>query len=242
MTYSDEVYPNQPLQEVVFELRFPGEVRIECERHLFWEKIRDDYSEISVPRPVPDQAMALMPYRFRKSDRSMSVLVCMRSLAVSAKIYPGYKEFSKEVLRIYEIFGSTFNLKKLNRIGWRYINIIPFIRENGSIPLTRFLNLGFKVPKSVPEKFKNLDFVFESEHEGCSVITRLQSIEKLSGHDNAQEALLLDFDYGKVPTIEQELNFSDVPKYLNEAHQKTRQLFEDFITEEYRQYLRGDVI
>jgi len=242
MTFQDEFYPNQPLQEVIFEVRFPGEVRIECERHLFWEKIRDDYPDILVPRPVPDQAMALMPYRFRKADNSMSVMVCMRSFAVSAKIYPGYKEFSEEVLRLYQIFGSTFNLNKLNRIGWRYVNVIPFVRENGVIPLAKLLKIGFKVPKSVPEEFKNLDFVFESEHAGGSVITKLQSIEKISSHDSTQEALLLDFDYGKVPTKDLELNFSDVPKYLDEAHQNTRQLFEDFITDEYRQYLRGDVI
>jgi len=242
MTYKEELYPNQPLKEVIFEIRFPGELRVECERHLFWEKIRNDYPDVLVPRPLPDQAKALMPYRFRKSDNSMSVQVCMRSLAISAKKYPGFKEFSKEVLRIYEIFGSTFRIDKLNRIGWRYINVIPFVREKGAIPLERLLNLGFKVPNIVPKEFKNINLIFESEQKGGSVITRLQSIEKSSSTINSQEALLLDFDYGKVPTEEQELIFSDVPTYLVEAHKNTRELFEEYITEEYRQYLRGDVI
>ena len=240
--FNSEVYPNQPLVEVVFEIRFPGEVRVECERHLFWEKIRDDYPNVLVPHAQTDKAMALMPYKFRRDDGTMAVMVCMNSLALSASVYPGYEVFSKELLRVYKIFGEVFSVKKLNRIGWRYINVIPFLRENGAIPLTKFLNLGFKVPSSVPEEFKNLNLTFESEHHGGSVITQLQVIQKSKDETDKGEALLLDFDYGRVPTDNEKLDFKDVPKHLKDAHSKTRQLFEEFITDEYRQYLRGDVI
>ena len=57
-----------------------------------------------------------------------------------------------------------------------------------------------------------------------------------------EEALLLDFDYGKVPSKEVSLEFKNVPDYLYEAHHKTRELFEEFITDDYRQYLKGDVL
>ncbi len=241
MVIKDEIYPNQPLIEVVFEVRFPGEVRVECEKHLFWEKIRDEYPNVLVPRPDIEKAIALLPYRFRNADGTMTVMVAINTLAISASVpYPGYQKFSKEILRIYDIFQSLFNLKKINRVGWRYVNVIPFVRKNGVIPLSSILNIGFKVPSSVPEEFKNLDMVFESEHEGCSVITKLQTIQRQ--HDKLEEALLLDFDFGKVSTNDSELTFDKVPKYLEEAHKKTRQLFEDFITDDYRQYLRGDVI
>ena len=36
----NEVYPNQPLSDVACEVRFKGEMQVECERHLFWEAIR----------------------------------------------------------------------------------------------------------------------------------------------------------------------------------------------------------
>lgn len=242
MVIKSEVYPNQPLVEVVFEIRFPGEVRVECERHLFWEKIREEYSNVLVPHPQSDKPLALMPYKFRREDGSMTVMVSMNSLALSASVYPGYKEFSKEILRIYEIFGNVFSVKKINRVGWRYINVIPFVREDGVIPLSRFLNLGFKIPKSIPEEFKNINLVFESEHQGGSIITQLQAIRKTGNVTTEGEALLLDFDYGMVPTDEAHLKFKEVPKYLDEAHAKTRKLFEEFITDEYRQYLKGDVI
>lgn len=242
MEFKSEVYPNQPLVEVVFEIRFPGEVRIECERHLFWEKIRNEYPNILVPHPKPDKPVALMPYRFSSNNGTMAVLVSLNTLALSANVYPGYKDFSKEILRIHEIFGEVFPVNIVNRIGWRYINVIPFTREKGLIPLARYLNLGFTSPKSIAGEFKNINLTIESEQQEGSVITQLETIEKNSNTTTGSEALLLDIDFGKIPTDKTELVFKDVPKYLDEAHSKTRTLFEEFITDEYRQYLRGDVI
>ncbi|MCK5244887.1 MAG: TIGR04255 family protein, partial [Desulfobacterales bacterium] len=45
-----EVYPNSPLVEVVCEVRFPGELAIECRRDEFYEKIRDRYPTILFPK------------------------------------------------------------------------------------------------------------------------------------------------------------------------------------------------
>ncbi len=43
-----EIYPNSPLVEVVFEVRFPGEPGVECNRDIFYEKIRGDFSNVLV--------------------------------------------------------------------------------------------------------------------------------------------------------------------------------------------------
>ena len=240
MALEEVVYPNSPLVEVVFEIRFPGELQVECNKHLFWEKIRAEYPNIRVPHPMPEKAMALMPYKFDNEDKSMTVMLALNSIALSAAKYPGFKVFKNEVLRIYKIFGETFSLNTINRVGWRYINVIPFVRENGVIPLNRFLTLGFKVPESIPEQFSNLNLTFEAKTENATVITKLETIRRAD--EGGQEALLLDFDYGRVRSGDDELIFDNVPEYLEEAHSKTRQLFEDFIIDEYRQYLVGDVL
>lgn len=242
MEFHTPIYPNQPLIDVVFEIRFPGEVRVECERHLFWEKIRTEYPKVLVPQTSSDKPLALLPYKFRAADDSMTVMVCMNSFAISATKYPGYDIFSKEILRVYRLFGDTFNINKINRIGWRYINVIPFVRNNGLIPLAKFLKLGFKIPASVPSEFKNINLMFESENDGISIITQLQSIQRQIASGGLEEALMLDFDFGRISYNRNDLEFKSVPKYLDEAHTRTRTLFEDFITDEYRQYLKGDVI
>jgi uncharacterized protein (TIGR04255 family) len=231
--FEEEIYPNQPLIEVVFEIRFPGELAIECLKHNFWELIRKEYPRILVPHPSRDKALALIPYRFEKEDESSGVMLALNMMAYYSKSYPGFHEFKKEYLRIHSNFEEIFKLKKLIRAGWRYINIIPFVREKGLIPLDRFLELGFIFPEMIPERFNILNLNFVSETDGGKITTKLETLKR---NDKNGEALLLDFDYGKVG----ELRFEEIEEYIDEAHKYTRNLFEELITDSYRQYLRGD--
>ena len=237
MSSRDEVYPNSPLVEVVFELRFPGELSVECRRHEYWERIRDDYPKIWVPTVVPGKIspLALEPYRFEREDRKAGVMVALNRLAYFTREYQGHKAFQAEFMRLHRVFGEIFRIERVNRAGWRYINIIPFAREDGLIPLDQFLTIGFRLPRQVPERFKKLSLVLVSKLDGGTVTTRL---ETLASSDGQQEALLLDFDYGK----EDNLQFEEVEAYLHEAHDYTRNLFEDLITDNYRRYLRGEVL
>lgn len=236
MSFTDEVYPNAPLVEVVFEIRFPGELVVECERHRFWQNLREQYPKILVPHASADQALALVPYRFKSEDENLTISIALNRLSLSIRNYQGFAEFKKEITRVFDIFGDTYGIGKLNRVGWRYVNIIPYVREDDLIPLQRLLTLGFKVPKSVPERFDALNFSFNAKRKEGTVTIKVESLIK---EDGGQEALLLDFDYGKE---DPDLHFNKYKSYLEEAHSFTRELFEDFITGEYREFLRGNIL
>ncbi len=233
--FPEEVYPKSPLVEVVFQIRFPGELAIECLRYQFWERIRGEYPKIFVPNASPEKALALIPYKFEKEDESSGVMLAMNSLALYVKEYQNYAAFKDEYLKVHSVFSEVFKITKINRAGWRYINIIPFIREEGLIPLDSFLQLGFDVPKMIPKRFKILNLNFVSETDGGKITTKLETLERADG---GGEAFLLDFDYAK----EDDLNFSSVEEYIDEGHGYTRKLFEELITDNYRQYLRGDTL
>jgi uncharacterized protein (TIGR04255 family) len=235
MSKKNEVYPNSPLVEVVFEIQFSGEPAIECNRDKFYEKIRDDYPHIFVPQSIEGRPIALDPYRFEREDRSGLIMLSIRNLAVSYKKYGGYRVFKKETMRVFSIFSELFKLDKLNRIGLRYINMIPFIREKNIIPINNYLNLKFNLPKSIPSHFQNLSLVFESKTEGGSITTRIFPVVS---QGKTQEALILDFDYAKHINLQ----FKSVEKYLEESHRNTKLLFEEFITDDYKKIMRGEVI
>ena len=76
-----EVYPNQPLIEVVCEARFPADMAIECRKDLFYAKIKNKYSEILVPQVQMGKAMPLEAYRFEKKDRSAGVMLAINKLS-----------------------------------------------------------------------------------------------------------------------------------------------------------------
>lgn len=235
MAGKNEIYKNVPLIEVVFEIRFPGEPAVECNRHKFYGKIKSVYSRVLVPKSAEGKAMPLEPYKFEREDGACTVMVSMNKLAFSCKKYEGFDAFKKETMRVFSIFGELFKIGKLRRTGLRYINIIPFAREGNIIPIKNYLNIQIGLPKSIPTDFKHLSMVFVSQIEGGSITTR---IEPLISEDKTREAIMLDFDYAK----EENLSFHLARKYLDESHKHTKYLFEELITDKYKKVMRGEVI
>jgi len=235
MSKENEVYKNAPLVETVFEIRFPEEPAVECNRDRFYEKIRSVYSRVLVPKSIEGRAMAIEPYKFEREDRTCLIMVSINKLAFSCKKYEGFETFKKETTRLFSIFGELFKIKKLKRTGLRYINVIPFTREKNIIPIKNYLNIQIKLPQSIPTDFKHLSIIFVSQTEGGSITTR---IEPIISKDQTQEAIMLDFDYAK----EENLNFDSIEKYLDESHKHTKYLFEELITEDYKKVMRGEVL
>ncbi len=235
MADKDGIYKNASLVEVVFEIRFPGEPAIECNRDKFYERIRDVYSKVWAPKSFEGKAKALEPYKFEREDGTNGVMLSIDKVAVYCKKYMGFKPFKKETMRVFSIFGELFKVQKLNRVGLRYINIIPFTREKDVIPIKNYLNIKIELPKSIPTDFKNLNIIFVSQTKGGSITTH---IEPAISPDKIQEVIILDFDYAK----EKNLIFGLIDKYLDESHQHTKYLFEELITDRYKKVMRGEMI
>lgn len=232
---SAEQYPNQPLIDVAFEIRFPGDPAIECRRDEFFRQVRDKYSKVYVPKLQPGDAPALAMYHFKQEDDQATIMTAINKLAYSTKKYPGFGAFKAEILRIVEIFGSIFPVGKLTRTGLRYVNAIPFVHKAGSIPLGEYLKVGFHLPPPATDSFKTLNFAFASQIGNGIINAR---IEHMLAEDKSHEAILLDFDYA----MQDELTFDKIEMYLVESHGVTKQMFEGMITDDYRNYIRGEEI
>lgn len=226
-----EVYPNSPLVEVVCEVRFPAELAIECRRDEFYEKIRDRYPTILVPK-VGDR---LEPYRFENEGRTAEIMLAINRFSFHENKYSGHKRFIKEFINSVKTLSQTYSLKKLARVGWRYINVIPFTREDGIVPLQRFISVNVNLPEGVSDQFENLSMVLISKVPDGAITTRIESIIR---SDDQQEALLLDFDFA----LTEKIAFSRINSCVSRAHEQTREIFENLITDDYREYLRGETI
>lgn len=235
----DEVYPNSPLSDVACEARFPGDMRVECDRHLFWDQVRDQYPKIMVPQAFEGKAPALQHYRF-KSDDARTVSVALNSLAYSEAKYRGHKLFIAEFLRLAELFASTYpTILGPTRVGWRYINLMPFTKENEVVPVNRFLRFGMNLPLGMFTQSVGMDLQWSGRHEDAAVVIRLAVVprKELQG----QEALLLDIDYAKESTAPG-FSWSDLSSVVDSARRVSRQIFEEMIADEYRDYLRGQTL
>ena len=137
----EEIYPNSPLIEVICELRFQRNLKIECQRHGFYGKISKKYPHILVPDFSPTTPSALIPYKFEPENRNCGVKLAIDKFSYYDKKYEGHKKFIKEFTRLFDLFSKTYLINKPTRVGWRYINVIPFIRDSGLIPLYDFFDI-----------------------------------------------------------------------------------------------------
>ncbi len=235
ITKKNEIYPKAPLIETVFEIKFAGEPSIDCQKDKFYDRIRKEYPRIMVPRSKDGIAIALEPYLFEKEDNSFSIGLSINKLFLSCKKYQGFQFFKDEVLRVFSVFNDTFKMvSELNRTGLRYINIISFAREKGTIPLKNLLNVDLHLPTSTSPNFKNIQISFVLQVEGGNITTRIEPVVA----PDKSEAIILDFDYAK----EKPLIFNSIDQYIEESHKHTKCLFEELVTEDLKKIMWGEVV
>jgi uncharacterized protein (TIGR04255 family) len=234
----NEVYPNQPLSDVACEVRFKGEMQVECERYRFWDAIRDTYPDIFVPQIKDGQFLALQHYKFTDSSSNRTVAVALNSIAFAEKKYSGHKSFIEEFTRLIAIFRKLYpKVGKITRIGWRYINVMPFSREDGLVPLGRILRFDMSLPLDMFKQTANIDLKWTGKQPNGEVIMRLSDVVQKNLPE--QEAMILDIDFGY---SNPEITWGRVEGAISDARRSCRSIFEGLITDEYRTYLRGQTI
>lgn len=235
---NDALYPNQPLTDVACEVRFVGEMQVECERYKFWDRIRDAYPKILVPYAKDGSAPALQHYKFRAENDVRTVSVALNSIAFSEIRYSGHTSFINEFERLIGIFHDTYpRLGEIKRIGWRYINVISYSREEGRVPLCRFLKLDIPLPSKFFDNTSALDLSWTGQCMGGELTIHVGTLLKKDASE--QEGLLLDIDFAQT---RKGIAWSQIPAVIREGRSNCRKVFEDLITDGYRQYLKGETV
>jgi len=218
--------------EVDFEIRFPGETAVECRRYEIQEQIRGRYPVVLVPTAQEGTAFAIQPYRFEATDTRAGVMVALNRFGFYSRRYDSYKSFKDECVQLVRLFLGTFSIKALNRVGLRYVNVLPFVRRDGMIPVDEVFVLGDMIRRVAEGGLRYFSTAFSVAAPGGIITTRIEPIAQEGG---AREALLLDFDYEKT----EGLDVNKIGKHLDEAHKHLNEMFQKLITESYHQYIEG---
>ena len=229
-----DVYPSSPLAEVVFELRFPGEPAIECRRDEYYKAIRRDFPKVWVPNAEVGKPPALQPYQFKSEDDGETVVVAINRFAYSTKQYAGFPKFKPRAMRLAKGFCQQFGIRKLNRMGLRYINIVPFVRDAGRIPWQQYFTIRMNLPSVAFDCLTNVNFAYEAECDAGTITTRIACVR--SG--TADEAFVLDFDFAKTEGV----TAAKLSAAIQEAHDHTKHVFQEIVSNQYKAVMRGEVI
>lgn len=228
------VYPNSPLAEVVFELRFPGELAVECRRDEYYATIRGDFPYVWVPDVEAGKPPALQPYQFKSEGDAQAVMAAINRFAYSTKQYDGFARFKPRALELAEGFCDRFGIHKLNRIGLRYINIIPFVRDAGRIPWQQYFTVRMSLPAGAFDCLTGVNIAYEAKCDVGTITTRIACVRS----DEAAEAFLLDFDFAKTESV----TTAGLSAAIQEAHDETKRVFQEIVSEQYKAVMRGEAI
>lgn len=133
-----EIFENNPLVEVICQLRFPTLLRLESEAPAdFQERVRDRFPElerervVDLPAQVPDQILkalgAAIPqggYVFITRDKTSKVTIGSGSVALSTSKYSTWDNFDADLKLVIQALIDVYSPSFFERIGLRYRNVI----------------------------------------------------------------------------------------------------------------------
>ena len=232
-----EQYPHAPLVQAICEVRFHGETAIESARPRIQKELRDSLPLLFVPKAKPDVAVALQPYVFMATDQTEQFHCALNSFAYITKRYSGYAKYRERLLGLARQFSEIVpEVQELTRVGLRYINHIPILRESkeAAIPLEDYLTVGLKLPPSIGATLTQLESTFTVRLAAGTLKVMLRVEEGASAV--GPERLVLDFDFAQLD----DLQMTRLPEYLDVAHEQTKRVFTDLVSDRYLPVMRGN--
>lgn len=138
--HEPERLKRSPLALVVAQVQFPAILAIQTDDALlahFQEQIRDKYPYLFLGQQfgftvgsqgVEQQQVAAKVYQFADANRDWSVTLTTNSIALEARNYTNYGDFSERVLRIVDAARKVYRIEFRQRLGLRYVNEIKHPR------------------------------------------------------------------------------------------------------------------
>lgn len=134
--YEPESLGNSPLALVVAQVQFPAILSVPTDEVLlarFQERIRDRYPYLFMgqqfgfnvgPQGVEQQQPTSRLYQFTDAGRQWMVTLSAGSIALEARDYTDYEDFSERLLRILASAREVYKIDLRQRLGLRYVNEI----------------------------------------------------------------------------------------------------------------------
>ncbi|MCU7838889.1 MAG: TIGR04255 family protein [Candidatus Thiodiazotropha sp. (ex Troendleina suluensis)] len=237
MAKEGPLYPNQPLREVATEVRFRGDLSIENIRAVFQKKINSEYPVLKAPGAQQGVAPSLQPFRFETECGRSGVQVAINSISYFTRDYPGYVAFMRAFEPVTKVFFGLLGPVNTTRIGWRYINAIPFTRENGLLPLSRIFKDNDIYGNSLSLETDQLSTFLVKSFDDFRLNIKLESTTPASSLD--EEVIILDIDAFQEFKPDVAMNDQETISVIRHMHDASRSVFENLISDGYREFLKG---
>ena len=137
-----ENFPNAPLSEASYEIRFDPKLRIPSEIWKVQEMVGPECPNFSMENLVAIGGNIMTALTFASKDRTRLIRASQQNLGIVMTSYPGFAAFHRKVVQWTENFCKMFVIESLTRIGLRYVNniVLPGGNRTNRSPLSEYVN------------------------------------------------------------------------------------------------------
>jgi uncharacterized protein (TIGR04255 family) len=229
----EEVFPNSPLQEVIFEVKFPLNLRIMRDICEFQEKIQGEYVSFGIEEFVSPDKPTEIRYVFQNDTEEKTLVVERESFTFLINRYYSFESFSTELSGYLEIFFNLFKIEKVLNTRLNYVNNISIELDQKFVGTRKYVKPYVDVnllDKS--NEIKRFATQVVKEREDLLLIVSSALIPNTANDD--QGTYILDIN----AIYEQTILPSNLLDYLHRLHHYIQEEFLNSITEEYTQIMR----
>lgn len=258
--YEPEQLRNDQLALVVAQVRFTPVLSIQTDRTAlarFQDLLRDRYPFVFVgqqigldvgPQGIEQQQTSARIYQFADADREWAVSLSVDSVALEARNYTDYGDFSHRVMELVAAVKDVYRVTERQRLGLRYINEVHYPDASSPsdwIPLLRHDLLGLaansEIAPSINSSLQELSLTLPSG--GLTIrhghLPQGTTVVPLPGEalQDAGPFYLLDFD--AFDEQGRDLNDRTLNELLQSYNHTMFQLLHWLVQDDLYDYLKG---
>lgn len=229
----DEVFPNNPLKQVAFEVRYPFSLRVQRDICGVQELVVRDYPVFQVDEVefIKDSPARL--HTFESQDRTQMLRVSEDRFIVVFTKYENFETFKSEALKRTEEFTTQFGITRYQRVGLRYVNNIEVPKEQNAYQVSKVVNPYFDIKRATRDGPMRFQLELTMKKHPCLVTLRTAFGGKPPDQPNA--VYLLDLD----AYVLSDTAISDLGKLIDGLHDQIQVEFLNHITDDYKKVMRG---
>lgn len=225
-----------PIIEALLEIRFKTNINPNAVFGLLYSSLGDRSTPLqTLPiLQIPEQVRNIDPsFRHKphyKIDHPLFPIQIGPDVINIACIqqYQGWDLFSSKIFSVLNKLSRADIITDINRLGLRYINFFDF-------NIFEKLDFNFTIGKTHKGDLKNTVIRTEINHDDL-----LSSTLQISNNANFNNRIgsLIDIDTFKTKGLEN--FFENMEVYVNETHQKEKELFFDLLNKEFLNSLKPE--
>src|SRR6267142_1643371 len=114
----NEVFPNPPIREVAFEIRFAPRLRINADIWQLQDRLVESYPNVSTESITQPTGLININV-FQSPDTGRLIKISQQNCVVAFTRYARFEDFKEEVTQRIGMLCETFNITSFTRVGLR---------------------------------------------------------------------------------------------------------------------------